>query len=192
MVGDALVEVAVREKEEACGMGIPAHDSCGMGILAHVCCVTGFQPVLMGGDAHATLVMGRDAHATEQLIPPQQPAGHEIGAAAGLNPADGGDHPGAVQRFLEWDDDLSVVVEHDQAEQVISAEVLHDPDTAFLGELERCAAHGAGSVEDDAEPGFAGARSHGQAGSGEFGDQVHGTRLVREDGLVIEREVDLH
>jgi hypothetical protein len=36
---------------------------------------------------------------------------------------------------------------------------LHNPDTAFLGELERRTGHGAGPVEDDAEPSFARARS---------------------------------
>ena len=79
----------------------------------------------------------------------QHPAARQMGAAAGPDPVDAADDGWRVRHRTRRDDDLGGLVESDEGEGVLAAEVLHDGRGGAEGRGQGFAPPGTAAVEHE-------------------------------------------
>ena len=84
-----------------------------------------------------------------QGLATQHPAARQMGAAAGPDAVDAVEDGWLVRHRTHGDDDLGGLVESDEGEGVLVAEVLHDGLRGAQGRGQGFAAHGTAAVEHE-------------------------------------------
>ena len=152
----------------------------------------------MSGDADIQDTIGEEQLATHgpgrraaQFIATQHPTACQIGAAAGLDAINAVEDGLLARHRTHRDHDLGGIVEGDEGEVILAAEVLHDGLGGAQGRSQGLAAHGTAAVQHDRKSDRV-VTLTGVAGGGELECEVNGLGAIREDGLIIELNGRFH
>src|SRR5262249_18732670 len=114
----------------------------------------------------------------EQLIAPEQPAGHQIGRSAVCNLLDRSDHSVAINRFLQPDNDLRGIIEHNKGKQVFWTQL-----RTTSAQASRANRRGSPAIDPDRSRTTANTAERGRLCVSNFGAQRVATRCTGRDSL---------
>jgi hypothetical protein len=125
--------------------------------------------------------------AFEQLIAPEQPAGHQVRRSAVPDPFDRSNHRLPIRPLLQRDNDLGGIVEHYECEKVVAAQISNDGRAGFARQSKRLAGHGTGPVKDNPKGRGTQTDVLFQLRGAKTCHEMHRARFVTKNGLVVER-----